>query len=351
MDLTSPEAAAGRRAVRRWMYATMLAVIVALVVGGITRLTESGLSITEWQPVAGVLPPLSDADWQQALEQFRRIPQAQTVHAGITLAEFKVIFFWEWLHRVLARGVGIVIALPFFWLWLRGSLPAPLRLRLAALPVLVALQGAMGWYMVQSGLSERTSVSQYRLTAHLALALVIYVVAAWTAFRLRAPHPPAAPPAAGKGAVDRGALALAALVFVVVLTGGFVAGLDAGLVYNTWPLMGGQFVPPTYGDLSPAWRNVFENRAAVQFNHRLLAYLTVATALWLAWRRLAADAATASARRAWRWVPLAALLQVALGVVTVLLHVPIAVAVLHQLGAVALLTAALYVAAVPARSP
>jgi len=357
MDPTSPEWIANVRAVRRWMYATMVAVIIALVVGGITRLTESGLSITEWKPVSGVLPPLSDADWQEAFTQFQQIPQAQTVHAGITLDRFKVIYFWEWIHRVLARLVGLVIALPFFYLILKRRLPPALRLRLAILPLLVGLQGALGWYMVQSGLSERTSVSQYRLTAHLALALVIYVVAAWTAFRLRAPDE-----SASKGldardlgdgdldtrGVDGGAIVLAALVFVVILSGGFVAGLDAGLVYNTWPLMGGEFVPPTYGDLSPAWRNGFENRAAVQFNHRLLAYITVAAALWLTWRRWQHGAPGDSARRAWRWVPLTALLQVTLGVFTVLYFVPIPVAALHQLGAVLLLTAALYAAARPA---
>lgn len=334
------------------MVATMLAVVVALVVGGITRLTESGLSITEWKPVSGVLPPLNDADWEAALAQFRQIPQARTVHAGITLERFKVIYFWEWMHRVLARGVGLVIALPFFWLWWRRRLPETLTLRLAALPVLVAAQGALGWYMVQSGLSERTSVSQYRLTAHLALALVIYVVAAWTAFRLRATDATSREEAALPGAqppVDRGALAVAALVFVVILTGGFVAGLDAGLVYNTWPSMGGAFIPPTYGDLVPAWRNVFENRAAVQFNHRLLAYVTLAVALALAWARSRSRrqsrADSGASRRAWRWIPLAALLQVALGVATVVLYVPIPVAALHQLGAVLLLTAALHAAA------
>jgi heme a synthase len=356
MDPTYIDSAANVRAVRRWMYATMLAVIIALVVGGITRLTESGLSITEWKPVSGVLPPLSDADWQEAFRQFQQIPQAQTVHAGITLERFKVIFFWEWIHRVLARLVGLVIALPFFYLLLTKRLRPSLRLRLANLPLLVGLQGAMGWYMVQSGLTERTSVSQYRLTAHLALALVIYVIAAWTAFRLRAPDEASQRGVgtdrvvAHRGGVDGGALALAVLVFAVILTGGFVAGLDAGLVYNTWPLMGGQFVPPTYGDLSPAWLNSFENRAAVQFNHRLLAYLTLAGALWLAWRRRAAVAPAHPASRAWLWVPLAALLQVALGVATVLLHVPIAIAALHQLGAVALLTAALYAAALPGRA-
>ncbi len=243
----------------------------------------------------------------------------------------------------MARLVGLVIAIPFFILLLRGRIRPSLRLRMANLPLLVTLQGAMGWYMVQSGLSDRTSVSQYRLTAHLALAIIIYVVAAWTAFRL---HP------SNEGdtvAIDHtepngGALALSALVFVVILTGGFVAGLDAGLVYNTFPLMGGSVVPPTYGDLSPMWRNWFENPAAVQFHHRTLALLTLGIALWYAWRRRATTS-DAAARRAWSLVQLAGVVQVSLGVATLLLHVPIPVAALHQAGALGLLTATLYAGA------
>ena len=343
IDVTYVPSAANDRAVRRWLYATMLSVIAVLVVGGITRLTESGLSITVWKPITGVLPPLSESAWQHAFEQYQQIPEAQTVHAGITLAKFKSLFFWEWAHRLVARLVGLVIAIPFFYLLLRGRIRPSLRLRMANLPLLVTLQGAMGWYMVQSGLSERTSVSQYRLTAHLALAIVIYVVAAWTAFRL---HP------SNEGdtvAIDHtepngGALALSTLVFVVILTGGFVAGLDAGLVYNTFPLMGGSVVPPTYGDLTPMWRNWFENPAAVQFHHRTLALLTLAVALWYAWRRRAA-ASDAAARRAWSLVQLAGVVQVSLGVATLLLHVPIPVAALHQAGALGLLTATLYAGA------
>lgn len=335
-------AASHDRIVRRWLYATMLAVIAVLVVGGVTRLTESGLSITQWKPITGVLPPLSDVAWQDAFAQYQRIPEAQTVHAGITLGEFKSLFFWEWAHRLVARLVGLVIAIPFLWLWFTGRIRPSLRLRLASLPVLVLAQGAMGWYMVQSGLSERTSVSQYRLTAHLALAVIIYVVAAWTAFRLH-PTDQGDSVAIDHTAPRRGALALAALVFVVILSGGFVAGLDAGLVYNTFPLMGGQVVPPTYGDLDPWWRNWFENRASVQFHHRTLALATLGIALWYAWRRRT-QAAEASAKRGWRLLQLAGIAQVSLGIATLLLHVPIALAAIHQVGALALLTAALYAA-------
>ncbi|MBK8060096.1 MAG: COX15/CtaA family protein [Gemmatimonadetes bacterium] len=227
---------------------------------------------------------------------------------------------------------GASIAIPFFYLLLKRRIRPALRIRLANLPILVALQGVMGWYMVQSGLSERTSVSAYRLTAHLALAIIIYVVAAWTAFRLH-PSSESDTVAIDHTTPNGGALALATLVFVVILTGGFVAGLDAGLVYNTFPLMGGSVVPPTYGDLAPMWRNWFENPAAVQFHHRTLALFTLGIALWLAWRRRAAST-SAETRRAWLWVQLAGVLQVTLGVVTLLLHVPISLAALHQVGAV-----------------
>jgi cytochrome c oxidase assembly protein subunit 15 len=342
VDPSHISTAAHDRAVRRWLYATMLAVLAVLVVGGITRLTESGLSITVWKPITGVLPPMSEAGWLQAFEQYQQIPEAQTVHAGITLAKFKNLFFWEWAHRLIARLVGLVIAIPFFYLLLKGRIRPSLRIPLANLPILVALQGVMGWYMVQSGLSERTSVSAYRLTAHLALAIVIYVVAAWTAFRLH-PSSESDTVAIDHTTPNGGAVALATLVFVVILTGGFVAGLDAGLVYDTFRLMGGSVVPPTYGDLSPLWRNWFENPAAVQFHHRTLALVTLAVALWLAWRRRAASTSVET-RRAWLWVLLAGILQVTLGVTTLLLHVPISLAALHQVGAVALLTAALYAA-------
>lgn len=323
------------------MVATALAVVVALVVGGITRLTESGLSITEWKPVSGALPPLSLADWNTAFQQYLRIPEAQTVHKGITLSEFKALFWWEWIHRNLARVVGLVIAVPFFWLSFKGRLRGSLRTRLASLPILVAAQGALGWYMVSSGLSGRTDVSQYRLVAHLGLALVIFVVAVWTAAEIVArQRVSAGTPVAG----DRAALFLASLTFATILSGGFVAGLDAGHVFNTFPLMGGQLVPPSYGQLVPFWRNWFENAGAAQFNHRVLATLTLLLTLTLTFRR-----ATTPSRGAWRLIAAAACVQFVLGLTTLLLGVPIAAAALHQLGAVVLLTAALWTAVVPVR--
>jgi cytochrome c oxidase assembly protein subunit 15 len=326
------------RAVHRWLVASAVAVALAVAVGGITRLTESGLSITQWQPVSGVLPPLSAEEWTAAFERYLQIPEAQTVHRGITLAEFRALFWWEWIHRLLARGVGLVLALPYGFLLLRGRIPPGYRLRLALLPALAAVQGALGWYMVQSGLAERTDVSAYRLTAHLGIALIIYLIAIWTALELRPAHAIApAPPR-----VRSGALAAVVLVVLTILSGGFVAGLDAGRVFNTFPLMGGQVVPPGYR-LYGFWRNAFENPAAAQFHHRILALTTVAAILLLA-RACHAPESPAPLQRAGRILGVLAFCQLALGIVTLLLGVPIGLGVPHQIGGLAVLTAALVAA-------
>jgi cytochrome c oxidase assembly protein subunit 15 len=309
------------------MIASALAVVLTLIVGGVTRLTESGLSITEWKPVSGVLPPLSDAAWRDAFERYLQIPEAQTVHRGITLSEFRVLFWWEWLHRFVARLAGLAIALPYVVLLAMRRIPPRLHLRLLALPLLTAAQGALGWYMVTSGLAGRTDVSQYRLVAHLGLALVIYVIAVWTALTVDK---------AG-GARERAGFLIAGLAMLTILSGGFVAGLDAGHVFNTFPLMGAGVVPPGYDQLTPLWRNAFENAAAVQFNHRVLAMITLG-AVVIAWLRRRHGAQQASD---WNWVLAAALMQVSLGILTLLTSVAVSLAALHQLGAVALLTAAL----------
>lgn len=324
-----------RTLLRTWMVASAIVVILTLVVGGVTRLTESGLSITEWKPVSGVLPPLSAAAWDRAYQAYLQIPEAQTVHRGITLLEFKQLFFWEWAHRLVARLAGLVLAVPFLAFFATGRIPRDLRLRFLALPLLTVAQGALGWYMVKSGLAVRTDVSQYRLVAHLGLALTIYVVATWTAFTIDVRHE------AGRR-WHPAALAIATLAFVTILSGGFVAGLDAGRIYNSFPFMGDGLVPPGYTQLSPTWRNLFENAATAQFNHRLLAIGTLVVVAWRAWRERAARGALS---RPWLAVVAAVLVQVSLGIATLLLSVPVPVAALHQLGAVALLTAALWAAA------
>lgn len=306
-----------------------------MVVGGITRLTESGLSITEWRPVSGVLPPLSDAGWAEAFAAFQQIPQAQTTHEGITLAAFKWIYWWEWFHRILARGVGLVFAVPYVVFLARGTMPRHLRWRLAALPVLTLAQGVLGWYMVESGLAERSSVSAYRLAAHLALALAILVVALWTWAELGARKASVSAPPRWRGAL----WALTALIAVTVISGAFVAGLRAGTIFNTFPLMGGQVVPPGYSQLAGWWTNAFENPIAAQFHHRVLGLLTGGAALVAAWLagRAGLDPVTV---RAVRLVGAVVLLQVLLGIATLLLAVPIALGVLHQLVGVLALSVA-----------
>lgn len=337
MSPTPPPAAPNVDAylpLQRWLVACIVAVLLAVMVGGITRLTESGLSITEWKPVSGVLPPMGEVEWNAAFEAFQRIPQAETTHKGITLQGFKLIYWWEWFHRILARGVGLVFAIPFLVLLWRGGIPEGLHWRLTLLPLLTLGQGALGWYMVQSGLAVRSSVSAYRLTAHLALALAILVVALWTLADLR----PRAREAEAPEPWRWGLLGVVALLAITLLSGGFVAGLRAGTIFNTFPLMGGAFVPPGYGQLTPWWRDAFENPVAAQFHHRLLAIGTACVVLVMSWRA-GAGALGADAVRGVRAMGVVVLLQVSLGIATLLLAVPIVLGVLHQLTGVLALSA------------
>ncbi len=322
----------------QWLLATAVTVLITLVVGGITRLTESGLSITEWKPIWGALPPLSAADWDNAFALYLQIPEAQSVHAGITLTQFKSLFWWEWVHRNFARLAGLIIAVPYVWLLWRGDIPRGLRLRLGTLPFLVAAQGALGWYMVSSGLSDRTDVSQYRLAAHLGLALLIYVVALWTLLELSQ---------RSSSAINKWGVALSSLIFVNILSGAFVAGLDAGHIYNTFPLMGGGIIPPAFSQMTPWWRNMFENPAAVQFIHRAIAMVTFSCVVALGLRAILSG--SVPQKRMGAWLIVTVTLQVALGISTLLLAVPIPLAALHQLVAVALLSVALMYARSVAR--
>ena len=327
------------RPVGLWL-ALWCAMLVALVViGGITRLTESGLSITEWKPVAGVLPPLSHAAWESEFARYQQIPEYRELHAGMTLGEFQRIYFWEYLHRLWARLLGVAFAVPLAWFVAKGTVRGPLARRLTGILLLLGAQGALGWYMVSSGLVDRVEVSQYRLAAHLALALLIYGVTLWTAATLLA-----APRSGGDRRVARWAAAYAAYVYCTILAGAFVAGLDAGRGWNTFPLMEGSFFPAGYGQLQPAWRNAFENPAAVQFHHRWLGVgaLVGALLLWSIARR--SSALSASGRVLATLLAGMAGVQVVVGISTLLLGVPIPVAALHQFGAVILLTIALLLA-------
>jgi len=331
----APATAEPHRSVRRWLMACIVAVFLAVIVGGITRLTESGLSITEWKPVSGVFPPMSAAAWEAELAKFKQIPQASATHAGITMSGFKWIYWWEWFHRIVARGVGLVFALPFAWFLWQGMIPRGMRLRLAWLPLLTLGQGVLGWYMVQSGLSGRTEVSSYRLAAHLALALAILVVALWTWADLkpRAATPPA--PAAWRA----WGWVVTVMITVTVVSGAFVAGLRAGSIFNEFPLMGGRVIPLGYAQFDGLLANAAENPIAAQFNHRLLAILTGLVALALAWRAGSAFIGEES-RRALRIVGAVVALQVVVGIATLLTAVPVVLGVLHQFIGVLALTAA-----------
>ena len=335
--------ARNRRAVALWLILVAAMVWVMVALGGATRLTGSGLSIMEWAPVRGILPPLSEAEWQRLYDLYRTIPQYELVNQGFGLAGFKGIFWLEWTHRFWGRMIGLVFAGGLIWFWARGRIPAGLGGRLVLLLALGGLQGAVGWFMVASGFeADRTAVSPWRLVIHLTLALVLYAMLAWTALGLL--HPEREAPAGGR-VLRRLAHATAGLAGLTMLAGGFVAGIKAGFDYNTFPLMAGQWVPDGYLFLSPAWRNLFENVASVQFNHRLLATLTGLLALSTAWYGLSTlPGSTAGGQRARWWVgalALATLAQYALGVAALVNVVPAWLGTLHQAMAVGVLTAAL----------
>ncbi len=322
------------RALRRWLLCVAAMIFLTLVVGGATRLTESGLSIVEWKPVTGALPPMSGADWQSEFTKYQATPQYRELNRGMSLGQFKTIFWWEWSHRILARTTGAVFLLPFvLFLW-RGWVPPRLRLRLWTIFAGGAALGAVGWLMVASGLVGRTSVSQYWLAFHLTLASTVYAAVLWTARQL-APQP--ASTAHKRLRVT--ALIIAVLVLCQIYPGALVAGLKAGLVFNTWPLIDGALVPDAarLWFVQPAWRNLFENTLTVQFDHRMLAYT-----IWLAAVLHLADAWRIQAeRRGALLLAVLVSLQAALGIVTLLHQAALPLAMTHQLMAVMVFTAAL----------
>jgi cytochrome c oxidase assembly protein subunit 15 len=328
------------RAVRAWLFAVAAAIFLTLVVGGATRLTESGLSIVEWKPVTGVLPPMSEPDWQAEFTKYQEIPQYRERNAGMSLDQFKAIYWWEWSHRVFARMTGAVFLVPFlFFLW-RGWIPPRLKVRLWSIFGAGAALGAVGWWMVSSGLagSARVSVSQYRLAFHLTLACAIYAAVLCTAQNLKVGGMAARAAEAVPARLQITAMVLALLVLMQIYLGALVAGLDAGLTYNTWPLIDGAFVPDAarLWFNTPWWRNLFENTLTVQFDHRMLAYT-----IWLV--------SIFHALNAWRlhralhgalMLSIAVTLQATLGILTLLHSAPLHLAMAHQLMAVVTLTAA-----------
>jgi cytochrome c oxidase assembly protein subunit 15 len=309
-----------------WLIVVAVMVLAMVIVGGATRLTDSGLSITQWKPVTGAIPPLSQADWQDAFERYKQIPQYAQLNAGMSLADFKVIYGWEWSHRLLGRLLGVVFAVPFVVFAIRRELPRRLFLRLGGIFVLGALQGVVGWWMVASGLANRVSVAPERLMVHLGLAFALLGMLLWTAFdawsgaaRQTLPSP-----------WGRRAAVLIGLVYLQILLGALVAGNDAGLIYNDWPLMAGRLVPDDYGQ-GGLWAILAHNQGSVQLHHRLVAYLLALSALALGFGAWRSRALSAQSRLLGGVLAGAILVQATLGVATLMLRAPLGFSIAHQL--------------------
>lgn len=320
------------RAVAWWLFACCFMVLATLFVGGVTRLTHSGLSIVEWQPLLGAIPPLNEADWLSVFTQYQQSPEYLKVNLHMTLEEFQFIFWWEWVHRLLGRLIGIVFFVPFLWFWLRGRLSRALWPKLLGFFVLGGLQGAMGWYMVKSGLVDDPHVSQFRLAAHLGLAFLIFGLMWWTGLGLLNTRVAVSADSPLKRIQQAGA-ALTALLFVMVISGALVAGTHAGLIYNSFPLMGAYLLPPDLLALLPAWRNFFENQITVQFDHRAIAWLLFIVIPLFCWRAISI---APWARGAALAVIAMLAVQLSLGIATLLNAVPVALGAAHQMGAMIL---------------
>ena len=324
-------------AIRLWLFVVAAMIFAMVIVGGATRLTGSGLSITEWAPIMGAIPPLSEVDWAAAFAKYREIPQYRLENAGMSLAEFKAIFWWEWSHRLLGRAIGLVYAIPLAYFWLTGAIGRARLPRYLLLLVLGGLQGFVGWWMVASGLVDRVTVAPYRLAVHLTLASIIFAVILWTALTC------------GRSSRQRrrspilriGAGATLAWVIVQIFLGALVAGNHAGLVYNTWPSMNGYYVPPDLMTWEPWWRNFFENHAMVQFLHRIGAYVLFGLAMGQ-FAIVVVTARTATARVSAFVLGFAVAFQLAVGIATLLMQVPMSLALTHQAIAMVVLIAAVF---------
>ena len=323
---------AHRRQLAYWLFTVAGFVVLMVLVGGLTRLTDSGLSITEWQPISGVLPPLSAADWEVAFAKYREIPEYQLVNAGMSLEAFKVIYWWEWGHRQLGRVIGLVFFLPFVVFLLQRKIPKPALGPLLTLFALGGLQGFMGWYMVQSGLTDRVDVSQYRLAMHLGLALIIFSSCLWIGLHFF--RDVRLPATSGPGVALSGIIV--ALVLVQSLLGALVAGIDAGTTYTDWPFMDGDVIPPGLFEMSPTVSNLFESHLTVQFNHRLVAYALTIAVIWHVYR-LSRTLTPRPALVSGILLIAAILGQGVLGIVTLMNAVPLPLGAAHQLGAVLVL--------------
>jgi cytochrome c oxidase assembly protein subunit 15 len=322
---------AARRQIAAWLFACSAMVFAILVVGGVTRLTHSGLSIVEWQPIVGVIPPLNQVEWEETFDKYKKTPEYQQVNHQMSLDEFKGIFYWEYWHRVLGRLIGVAFFVPFLYFWLRKKIEPGLTPKLLGIFLLGGLQGGMGWYMVKSGLVDDPRVSQYRLTAHLSIAFLIFISMMWVALGLVAERARSSADAALRK-MQRVGFWLCILVGYMVVTGGFVAGIRAGKAYNTFPLMNGHIVPPEIFMIDPWYLNFFNNMATTQFNHRLGAWLLAFIVPWF-WYRLRSAPVSTRARNIASLLLLVLAAQITLGIATLLMAVPVPLGAAHQGGA------------------
>lgn len=326
------------RQIALWLLFCASVILVMILLGGVTRLTHSGLSMVEWKPLMGVIPPLNDTEWQETFARYQQFPEYQKVNRGMSVDEFKSIFMYEYLHRLLGRLIGIIFLLPFLFFYFTKRIANGLTPKLLLMFVLGGLQGLLGWYMVKSGLVDIPRVSQYRLTAHLGAAVIIYAYILWVAFGLLSERNSRSQ----SSSLKRFSYSLSGLIFLMILSGGLMAGTRAGHAYPTFPLMGDSFFPPGLYAMDPAWLSVFEDITTVQFNHRMFAYLLFVLILTFAFKALRSNM-SGRFRSGIHCLIGLLLLQITLGISTLLLHVPVLLAVTHQGVAVALFTASLFV--------
>jgi cytochrome c oxidase assembly protein subunit 15 len=324
------------RQIAYWLLICAAVIFGMILLGGVTRLTNSGLSMVDWKPLMGIIPPLSEADWQAMFLKYQQFPEYQKINIGMSLEEFKPIFMYEYLHRVLGRFIGIIFILPFLFFFFTKRIKAGLTPKLIIMLIGGGFQGLLGWYMVKSGLVDNPRVSQYRLTAHLGAAVLIYSFILWTAFSLISPK------SDQPIELKNFAYSLSGLIFLMILSGGLVAGTHAGHAYSTWPLMGDSFIPAGLYSMAPAWLSAFEDITTIQFNHRMFAYLIVVLVAIFAVKILRSDLKGSARIGVYCLIGLL-IIQVTLGISTLVFYVPVPVAAAHQVGAVALLSASLFV--------
>jgi cytochrome c oxidase assembly protein subunit 15 len=335
-----PDISQNDRTIMRWLQFCLFLIFAMIILGGVTRLTGSGLSMVNWHPT-GMLPPLTAEQWLQEFYRYQQFPEFKVINQGMTIDGFKSIYWFEYSHRMLGRLIGLVFFLPLVYFWSRKTIKTELKPRLIILFLLGGFQGLLGWYMVKSGLVNDPQVSQYRLSAHLMSAILIYGFMMWTIFDLANPEKYRSLVKSDQPGWRKISLALMTLLLITMVTGGFAAGLKAGLIFNTFPLMGGQLVPEGIGALSPWYLNLLENRVTVQFDHRWLATLSgVALIGWYIKGRSSFD--NTKLQRSFKWVGMMVIIQLALGIATLLAQVPVLLGVLHQAGALLLFSALLF---------